>query len=613
MRPTVSSTPPQSPAKPSEPAADAPPVSGGIRDGGLGRFVRTTVARHRAFCLVAAAFVISAFVVPTLAPVSVSDDALYLRSVETLLREGKFTVLPLSAVPQVFQTAWAALFGLVFGDSLGVFRASMVALVLLGGWAAYGLCRELGVDASRSALGAALYLFNPLSYVLSFTFMSDAPATAIVVIAVYCYAHGLRTGDENAWWLIAGSVGCAAAFLVRQPGGLVAVAVATYLVASRRARPDRQGLALIARVLVVPAATVGAYLGWAYLLDGVPPGAAQGYVAGQLSESASSALWIGNVLFVESVYPGFFVLPVALAVLGSAVAVVRRTRFLGWLAVSTWALVLLYGLLTNENRAMPYFSSFVTTSGLGPAFDLRGGRSPIFGLEARVTLSVLCMIAALVVLLAVCRRLHVVDPPERDRAVLVIWVLAFQAVGVLASSTALRNDPAASRDRYLLPLLPLVVCLALWAVRNLRLVAPVAWAGAVVFAVYSVAGTHDSLTMQAAAWDLGHQARADGVALGQLDVGAGWAAYHRYERARGSDATAPALRPGLVGPPLGSEHDAGAWWLTFYESGIVPRYIVSNEELLGYTTVRRREYSSWLRIEPTYVYIVRAPDAPYPP
>jgi 4-amino-4-deoxy-L-arabinose transferase-like glycosyltransferase len=569
--------------------------------------------RHRAFLLVAGAFVASAFVVPTLAPVSVSDDALYSRSVETLLRDGELEVLPLSAAFQVFQTAWGGLFGMIFGDSLGVFRVSTVALVLLGGWAAYGLCRELGVSTSRSALGACLYLFNPLSYVMSFTFMSDAPLAALVVISAYCYARGLAAGGEDGGWVVAGSVACAAALLVRQPGGLVAVAVAGFLVASRRVGPDRAGAAILARVLAVPLAALAVYLGWAYLLHGLPDDTAQSFVAGELSKSTSSALWIRRILFAEAVYPGFFVLPVGLAAVGSVVALARRTRVLGWLAVAAWAAVVIQGLTMGRTGVMPYLSSFVTRSGLGPAADLRGGRPPLFAVEAWGVLTVLCVAAVFVVLLTVCRRFSVPDSPERDRAILVIWVLALQALAVFATSIALRNDPAASRDRYLLPLLPLVVCLALWAVSRVRLVIPLAWLGAAAFAAFSVAGTHDMLALQAAAWDLGYRARADGVALERLDVGAGWAAYHRYQRGPVPGGAAAGPPGGLDGPSPLSKYDVPAWWTGFYQSGPVPDYVVATDELLGHTTLEREEYSSWLSTKPTYVYLVRRDESGGPP
>ena len=91
--------------------------------------------------------------VPTFAPVATTDDWAYARSAQILLAQGRLTVFPVVAATAVFQIVWGALFGLIFGPTLGVFRLSTVVITALGGVALYGLCRELGVAraAARSA------------------------------------------------------------------------------------------------------------------------------------------------------------------------------------------------------------------------------------------------------------------------------------------------------------------------------------------------------------------------------------------------------------------------------------------------------------------------------
>lgn len=583
--------------------------------------VRSGSRYHWELIAVIGAFVVGCFLVPTLAPVSVSDDAMYARSAEILLRQHQLRTLPLSAVTQVFQTGWGAFFGFLFGHSLGVLRVSTVVMTVIAVIASYGLCRELGVNRSRSALGAAVYLFNPLGYVLAFTFMTDALLTALIVVAVYCYVRGLSRGaDVHGWWLAAGSVTSALAFLVRQPGALVPVGVVAYLVTSRRLRVGRAGLRILAQVVVVPVVTVAAYYVWSRLLNGIPSHSAQGYVARQIKSLPGSFRLVRKLVFVEAIYPGFFVLPIALGVLGFGPRLLRATRTAGLVVLGIWAAAVGAGFALYHFGTMPYFPQFFTASGLGPSGDIRGGRPPLLNLGVRLGLTVLTVIAAGVLLLSVWRSLTTRSDAAslttatatgaathtRDCGPMVVWVLIFQVFGVFGPSAALRSNFATlSRDRYFLPLLPLVVCLLLWALRGIRIAMPVAWVATVCMTLYAVAGTHDYLGWQRATWKMAREAHQDGVAYTRLDAGFAWDTYHLYEYSLKHGSQLP-IPPGFTGPLLLSKHDVEAVWIPVYAPAITRAdYVVTSEQLLGYTTIRRLRYASWLRSKPTYVYLVR--------
>jgi len=106
-------------------------------------------------------------------------------------------ILPLTVTTLVFQVVWGSLFAKVFGLSFGVLRMSTVVLVLLGAWALYGLCRRLDISPARSALGTAAYLFNPLSYAMGFTYMSDPGFASLLLISLYFFVRGLRGGEMS--------------------------------------------------------------------------------------------------------------------------------------------------------------------------------------------------------------------------------------------------------------------------------------------------------------------------------------------------------------------------------------------------------------------------------
>ncbi len=177
----------------------------------------TTALRSRWPLLgVGALSLLALLIIPVMTPVALGDDWVYARSVEILLGEGRVRILDPSVVPLVWQTLWGGLFGLIFGPTFGAMRLSTVVITGLGGLACYAYRRQFGVERGRSALGAALYLFNPLLFSISYSFMSDAHFVALMTIATAFYLRGLRLDRPDARATVAGSFVAGLAFLERQ-------------------------------------------------------------------------------------------------------------------------------------------------------------------------------------------------------------------------------------------------------------------------------------------------------------------------------------------------------------------------------------------------------------
>jgi 4-amino-4-deoxy-L-arabinose transferase-like glycosyltransferase len=593
-----------------ETAIDAPPRSAGhasatplhraLRSGGV----------HWALLVVLGLYAASAFVVPTLTSAAVSDDFLYARSVDILVSDRELLILPASAATVVFQVGWGAIFSFVFGHSFGVLRASTVIFTLGSSLAVYGLCRELRLDKLRSALGAAVFLFSPLGYVLSFTFMTDRYFVGLLAISAFLYARGLN--DENRErWVVAGSVAAALAFLVRHQGIPIPLGVLTYLVASGRLRRDRPSLRLTLQVLLVPAVTAAVYLLWFRFIHGMPENSAQSrYFDAWLDAGFSDITGlIRRVFFIEVMFLGLFALPFGLAAVPRLPSIVRSTTRSAWLAFGAIIAAAAAAAATfGPTLRMPYVPQFLSTSGLGPGRDLHGGRLPTVGTNGQTLVTVACAIAAFVLILALCRRLPLLKSPANAAAGVVLGLLLWQAIGVVAVSMELHNT-SISYDRYFLPLLPLVVCAGLWALRDVGLNLPIAVVVTACLAVFSVAATHDFLEYQGTTWRVARAANDAGVPYDRLDGGAAWDGHHLYEFSYENEIK-PTLPKNLgPGPLLLSPHDVSPWWLFFYAPAVQIDYVISAEPLTSFTVLRRVEYSSWLQDDPTYIYLLRHPDA----
>ena len=552
---------------------------------------------HAALIAVLACYALSAVIVPTMTPALVSDDWIFVRAAEEFRRDGTLEIPSLSAPTAIFQVAWGALFAVIFGDTFGALRLSTVVLVFLGGAATYALCRELAVDRARSALGAALYLFNPLAFVLGFSFMTDAPYTALMVIAVACYARGIRSDQFANHAVLAGSVAATLALLVRPHGALVPLGVATYLLATGRLRPNRQSVLMLARVGGVPAAAAILYV--LFFARGVQSG--QESFVQSIQRAGWEETWelVQHLSFFGTMYAGFFALPFVLAASPRLYRLVQFNARTAWVLFVAGVALFVDGLVNygNDDRLMPYIPQFFARWGLGPR-DL-SGVSDLFGIQTAAWLTGACAAGAMLLLLALCRQVGVGPTPDRAGAGLVLAIGLWQVAGVLPPSFPFRNWTI-SLDRYLLPLLPFVVCLGLWAVRDVRPVLPIAWVMAAAFAAFSVAGTRDYLVFQRTTWDVARSASCAGVPMTKLDGGYSWDGYHLWGKTDENPEPAPPR--------------TGQWWVWWWTPGNVPAtdstYIVSAAPLSGFDVVWETEYSSWLRQDETRMFLLHRQGAP---
>ena len=571
------------------------------------------------------AFAAAAFVVPTMAPVATTDDWAYTRSAQILLEEGRLTVFPVVAATAVFQIVWGAIFGLVFEPTFGVFRLSTVAITALGAAALYALCRDLGVSRGRGALGVAALLFNPLVFVLAFTFMTDNHFMALLAIATWLYARapreepwtsdGASTPEPRAmqasplqWiggidgrWLVAGSVVAGLAFLARQQGALIVPAVFVFLLATRRLRFDRASLVLLVQLGAPMLLAMGGYVLWLRFGNDVPQVQSK-FLREILADGWGGAWWLlRRLTVVELVYLGFFTLPLMAAALPFLKRLTGGIPRRGWIVFAAWQAVLLVGVtaLWARGAYMPYIAQFFGSGGLGPP-DVMGSRPILLGPDVRIGLTVVCVVASLLLALVAARAMGAPPSLARSRAGIVLAVGLGQVVGVMPPSFHYIGWASGSLDRYLLPLVPLAIALALWAMRDVRLALPLGWVVAAALAVFAIAGTRDYLVYMRAVWSLGEEAVERGVPLDRLDAGSGWDGYHLYER-------------GLETPIRSRTPKGGPWWVYFYAPATDSAYVVSGKPLPNHFVVARRPYASWLQTKPTNLYLLRRFGEPWPP
>jgi len=545
------------------------------------------------------AYAASALVIPTLANVAVTDDWVYYRTVETLLVEHRLHIHDMSSAALVFQVLWGAVFAAPFGLTFGVLRISTLVMVGLGGLALYALARDLGVSAHWSAVGLAAYLFHPLVLSLAYTFMTDPHYVSLMLIATWLYVRGLRTARRQRSYLIAGSVVAACAVLVRQQAVLVPAGVVLALLLGRQLSPPRRGFSLLVQVCAVPALTSVAFSAWLRYVDGTP------WALRLFWKDIMVAGWSGvaglmpRLAVIESVYLGFFVLPIALAMLPRLPWLGRGlARWTGGVVLAWTGLVVVgTSVYWLKGMTMPYVWQFVTTTGIGPE-DLIAARPELLDLPIRVGLTIACGLTSILLGLALAQRIRLVHGFFASGPGILAGVAAGQVAGAVPASIHFIGW-GGTLDRYLLPLLPCALLLLLWAVRIARAARPLAWLGVLAMAIFAIGGTRDHLVFLDSVWSLAREANQTGIPNTRLDAGAGWDGFQLYERPPGSDNES--LTPN---PP---------WWAQQYAPATDSSYIVAGAAVPGYYVVLERSYWSWLHRRALPLYLLRRPDVAGPP
>ncbi len=556
------------------------------------------------------AFAVAAVIVPTMTNVATTDDWGYTRAVEILYYDSELVMFPVVAATAIGQVFWGGLFALFFGMELGVMRLSTVVIVAFGAIALYAILRQLGVTRWRSSLGAALYLFNPLAFTLTFTFMTDPHFASWMLISLALYLRGLRRDDMKPWVIVAASIVAGYAFWVRQQGALIPLSVVAYLLVTGRLWFNWRSVRLALQSALAPALMLVAYYAWYIWINDVPDveSVQQGFLDRAIAEGAGGAwLLVRSLTFFDAMYLGLFLLPLTIAVLPGFRAAATQRFFAsawGYWAFLVSVLLLMFGVVyfTSIGRLMPYIPQFVGAGGFGLS-DVPGGRPRLVEWDQVWTgLTIAAAAGTILLALFLARRLPDPASPERAAAGLIGMVAIWQFVGMIPPSFQYINR-GGSLDRYILPLIPLTIALVLWAVRDIQFVQPAAWVGVALIGAVTVAGTRDHLVFLDAVWGVAEDANAAGAPNEKLDAGSAWDGYHLYTDMLESGITKSVSPPG------------SPWWVYFYAKQTDSTYLVTTNPAWrrGYVVVSKQEYDQWLEDDPVYVYLVRRVLAPWPP
>ncbi len=193
-----------------------------------------------------------------------SDEAAYAKTAKIAAEQHQIELSHVTAPIALVPIGFGALFLSVTGFSMTVLRFSVLIFSLFGALGFYWLLKELGLDETSAVLGPLVMFVYPEFFWGSFLFMTDVPYVCLMVFALLFTLRGLARQRNEL--LLLGSVFSFAACMTRQPGIVIPLCVAVFLLLTRQKLRPVQWLL----VVILPLIADLAGLRWFYLRLGQP-------------------------------------------------------------------------------------------------------------------------------------------------------------------------------------------------------------------------------------------------------------------------------------------------------------------------------------------------------
>ena len=484
---------------------------------------RITISPVASVAILATCWIVATLLVDPRADVPLIDDWVYALSVERLLLGKGFSVASFSSTFPPAQIAWGTLFAGFGGFSYTALRLSTLALALLGTLAFHGMLRALGCAAVPALIGALTLAVYPVAFVLSFTFMTDVPMLAAMLVSLWALVRGLGADGVDAHgtrWVALGLAAALVAFLVRPVA--VAIPAAVLLTALlRRDLPHRTrvGVLAVATLAAMAVSTLVAGHYWIAAAGG------QGSVAFRL-ERVGYIFLVSPFVYAEALLS--MLAHLGLAAAPALLVTAPSGRRWPWATAAGLVVVsIAVSLAAPESVAALKPQATWSTQELGAARPLLRGYLPYGG--ARQILGMIATFAGLIAvsgLIVRTARAGRAGGALRTPAGTCVAIFGVLSLGICFALWFFY-------DRYYLPLVPLAIALALIPSGSPPAsgVRPRTWAASAALAalfVLDVTGTRDMLAYARTVDAALSRLVASGVAWREVDGGYVENGWHLY-------------------------------------------------------------------------------------
>jgi hypothetical protein len=572
------------------------------------------------FLMVIALYAVCVLLVDPRGEFPLNDDWSYTRSTFRMGTQNQMVVDEFSAPTLVGQALYGALLVRVFGGSFLVLRLSTILLSCGLACLLWYLLRNLGAETGLAWIAILSWIFNPVQFCLSFTFMTEIPFLLLIAAAAAAFLHYL--GSHRTFPLLLCGAILGYAYLIRQTSALFMAAIAFCLIMEQEPQsPGRRMLRLLIWASP-PVLFVAGYGLWARNHGGATAAARRKF---ELLRYLSTEQIAGNawgMLF----YLSFFLLPLLAYLLPD---LKKRIASMTWkvrlLVLTAWVIAPSAGLWWFHTRfswgpylparayhgRMPFLLNILYDTGLGPVtLDPTYYGPPAVPTHPGLWLGVTGLVAAGAVALGLLLSFSFMgwrrtgSSPQRRGMLLfagssVLIVVLFEVIFSHVQEGGLfdRHILTAALPMMFLAGLPSnqsapgkreenrpgVHSSAVWAAAARLAPATAAILLLAAFACFDVTATHDYLAWNRLRWELGNELLARKVDPLSISGGFEFNGWNNYDTFRAR----------------GHVEKIYYWW---YDR---PDYLITMAPQENCHILKKLEYFSWLHRRLLPIYLLR--------
>lgn len=564
------------------------------------RFLR----KNSACIIIVAIYILCILAVNPRGEFPLNDDWSYVRSAFALGNGHGLKVDEWSAPSLIGQALYGGLLVKLFSPDFLALRISTLALSCLMAFLLWSIFLRVGFRKDLACVMLLAWIFNPLQFNLSFTFMTEIPFLFFVALATYLYV--VHLDSQKTWLLVLSAAALGYAFLIRQPAIFFILALLCSVLLDFR-KPVSQR----ARQCLLSAGAAGAFIAAYYLWSAFQGGATAALNRKfELLSYLTTKQLTGNA-YGMLFYLAFMLLPAWLFLIPSVYGTARRFGSRTRIAVlAAWSLMVIVGLWwfrahcphmqylpsTAYHARMPFLLNVLYDTGLGPVTldpDYFGPpQTPIYPrlwLAITAAAGVGAAVLGMICTFGIARWRNLLQAPAR-RPICVFASLAFLCIVPFEIVFSHLQEGGLFDRHVLTAALPLCFVLGFfsrWEEKQSEsprtgisaFIAPGIVLAALIF--FCVAATHDYLEWNRIRWDMGSSLLQRGVNPLYVAGGFEFNAWHNYDTfvARGN---------------VGKVYH---WWYDRRD------YSISMKPDAGYVVLDKKGYFSWLHRRPIFLYL----------
>ena len=522
-------------------------------------------------------YIVSILIVNPLGNFPLNDDWSSAHPVKSLVERGDWRPTGFTGMSLITQSLWGAIFCIPTGFSFNALRFSTLTLTIVGIIGVYSLFIANNRGRLLAAMAALTLAFNPIYYCLSFTFMTDVPFTALVILSSIFFVRCIRR-----FGYLDFSIACVlavAATLCRQVGLFLPLAFAVALVMQRGF--SRRCLLRAILPSMVCVTVLMLFQQWMTITGRMP------FMYGTFGDPESRSMSIKAIASrtdMALLYLGLFCLPILL--LGSTNRRLSTNspllRMLPVLLGGGFALLSVYVSFGPLERWMPIGGNILISEGLGPiAISEHWEKLPSWFWQIVTVLSIIGGTLLVTRIVAVSLVLIQQMTPYYTKDEDTIQIFFLTAAGVYLLPILVGG----LFDRYLVPLVPFLLYLNAHRLPREDVVATIRKSGAAVLVafsvVFSVAGTRDYLAWNRVRWEaLTELQQTAGVKAHDIDGGyeyIGW----------------------FLSDTIKQENRNEIFW------NKNARYRIGSIEMSGFKVVKEYGYFNWMPPTPRTILLLK--------